>query len=198
MRTTKLLTNIKLARWKLRKEIMKIVIISLVAGSRPTRPTMPLMIKSIWDILKRDCNLAVEEKKIKRVLKSLEKKEILSLIEMGEEVIVQTVNEDHPVVIKHSIRALLDFKKKTKEWKGKWYMVFFDVPEIQRNKRDYLRRFLTKLGFYPYQKSVYIFPYECEKEISLIKKVIESAKYIKYIIAEKIEDEDLIKQFFQL
>ena len=77
-------------------------------------------------------------------------------------------------------------------------MVFFDVPEIQRNKRDYLRKFLNKIGFYRYQKSVYIFPYECEEEINLIKKIVEGAKYMKYIIAEKIEDEDAIKTFFKL
>ncbi|GIW64729.1 MAG: hypothetical protein KatS3mg092_0662 [Patescibacteria group bacterium] len=85
---------------------------------------------------------------------------------------------------------------KKEKWDGKWFMVFFDVPEIQRIKRDYLRKFLKKIGFYQYQESVYIFPYECEKEISLIKKIVEGAKYMKYIIAEKIEDEEKIRRFF--
>jgi CRISPR-associated endonuclease Cas2 len=77
-------------------------------------------------------------------------------------------------------------------------MVFFDVPEIQRNKRNYLRDFLKKLGFYQYQKSVYIFPYECEKEVALIRKIVEGAKYMRYIIAEKIEEENKIKRYFGL
>lgn len=72
------------------------------------------------------------------------------------------------------------------------------MPEAQRNKRDYLRKFLIKLGFYQYQKSVYLFPYECEKEVSLIKKIVEGAKYMKYIIAEKIEDELSAKEYFKL
>jgi CRISPR-associated endonuclease Cas2 len=92
----------------------------------------------------------------------------------------------------------LDFKKKNKKWDGRWFMVFFDVPEIQRNKREYLRRYLKELGFYQYQKSVYIFPYECEKEVALIKKIVEGAKYMKYIIAERIEEEDKIKRYFNL
>lgn len=93
---------------------------------------------------------------------------------------------------------LLDFKKKKKVWDGKWFLVFFDVPEIERNKRNYLRQYLKKIGFYQYQQSVYLFPYECEKEVALIKKIMEGAKYMKYIIAEKIEDEEMAKRFFNL
>ncbi|MDO8609981.1 MAG: CRISPR-associated endonuclease Cas2, partial [bacterium] len=96
------------------------------------------------------------------------------------------------------IKALLEFKKKKKQWNGKLCMVFFDVPEIQRNKRNYLRRLLLKIGFYGYQKSVYVFPYDCENEINLIKKIVEGAQYMKYIIAEKIEDELSIKNYFKL
>ena len=66
--------------------------------------------------------------------------------------------------------------RREKKWPGKWFLVFFDVPEKQRNKRDYLRSFLKDVGFYPYQQSVYIFPYECEEEIKLIKQIVESAK----------------------
>lgn len=142
--------------------------------------------------------LSIEEKKIRRAINNLEKNEIISLERIGENIYVKAINNNKPLIIKHSIKALLDFKKKQKIWDGKWFLVFFDVPEIQRNKRDYLRRFLKEIGFYPYQKSVYLFPYECEKEVSLIKKIVEGAKYMKYIIAEKIEDEEEVKKFFNL
>jgi CRISPR-associated endonuclease Cas2 len=113
-------------------------------------------------------------------------------------VTVYLKNENHPKIVEYSIQMLLDFKKKNKQWNGKWFLVFFDVPETQRNKRDYLRRYLIKLGFYQYQKSVYLFPYECEREVELIKRIVEGAKYMKYIIAEKIEDEAKAKEYFKL
>lgn len=193
--------DIKLKRGKLYWLILEVIGLSLVAGGgHPLRPSLFIAIDAIKKILKELKNLEVEEKKIKKTLKKLEKKEIIDIFEKNKEVYVQIKNKNEPTIIKYSIKALLDFKKKKKKWKGKWYLVFFDVPEIQRNKRDYLRRFLTRLGFYPYQKSVYLFPYECEKEISLIKKIVEGAKYMKYIIAEKIEDEDekKAKTFFKL
>ncbi|MBI4225729.1 hypothetical protein HY612_01310, partial [Candidatus Roizmanbacteria bacterium] len=49
-----------------------------------------------------------------------------------------------------------------------------------------------------YQQSVYLFPYECAKEVEQIKKIVEAAKYMKYVVAEKIEDEDEAKRFFGL
>lgn len=193
------LKKIKQKRWGLSKAVLEIVILGLISGGGSwTRPTLPLMIKAIIEALKEYKKLNIEEKKVKRILENFEKKDLLSLFEKDGNVYVKSLNKDNSTLIKYSLKPILDFKKQKKEWKGKWYLVFFDVPEIQRNKRNYLRIFLKKLGFYPYQKSVYLFPYECEDEIKLIKKIVEGGKYIKYIVAEKIEDETEAKRFFHM
>jgi CRISPR-associated endonuclease Cas2 len=190
--------EVKLKRGQLYWYILEVVGLTLLSGGNPLRPIIPLAVKEIQKTLKELKNLKVTEKNIEKSLKNLEKHEIIDLEEKGGEVFVKLKDKENLVVIKYSIKALLDFKKKEKKWNGKWFLVFFDVPEIQRNKRDYLRKFLHKIGFYCFQKSVYIFPYECEKEIALIKKIIEGARYMKYIIAEKIEDEEKIRSFFNL
>lgn len=149
-------------------------------------------------LLKSVKNYKEKQRKVLRVLKNLEKRKIINLHEKDGKVTVFLKNINHPKIIEYSIKDILDFKIKEKKWNGKWFFVVFDVPEIQKNKRDYLMKFLLRLGFYQYQKSVYIFPYECEKEIELIKKIVQGAKYMKYIIAEKIEDEVKIKTHFNL
>ncbi|PJA55974.1 CRISPR-associated endonuclease Cas2 [Candidatus Roizmanbacteria bacterium CG_4_9_14_3_um_filter_33_18] len=156
------------------------------------------LIDHLGYLLKSVKTLQEKKLKINRVLQNLEKNDILDLQEENGKVTVYLKDKNHPKIIEYSIKSLLDFKIKEKKWDGKWFLVFFDVPEAQRNKRDYLRKFLIKLGFYQYQKSVYLFPYECEKEVSLIKKIVEGAKYMKYIIAEKIEDELSAKEYFKL
>jgi len=178
---------------------------SIIAGyssiyGRKGGKAMWMLIDIAVDVLKSAVNMTKKEKerKVLRALKNLEKRQIISLEEKDDKVFVYLKDKNHPKIIEYSIKKLLDFKKKKKKWDGRWFMVFFDVPEIQRNKRNYLRDFLKKLGFYQYQQSVYIFPYECEKEVALIKKIVEGAKYMKYIIAEKIEDENKIKQYFGL
>lgn len=191
--------KMKLKRGQLYWYILEIIGLTIITGGgRQPQRTLPLAIKEIVKTLKQVKNLNVEEKKIRTSLDKMEKKEILEILEEDDQVFVKIKDKVNPTITKYSIKALLDFKKKEKKWQGKWFMVFFDVPEIQRNKRDYLRDFLTKIGFYRFQKSVYVFPYECEKEILLIKKIVEGAKYIKYIVAEKIEDEKEVKTFFQL
>ncbi len=189
----------KLKRGQLYWMILEVIGFGIVSGGGTAlRPTLPIMMEAIIEILKELKKLDIEEKKVRRSLEKLEKKEIIELVEKGNEVFVYLKDKNNPYVLKYSIMQLLNYKMNNKRWDGRWFLVFFDVPEKQRNKRDYLRKFLNQLGFYRYQKSVYLFPYECESEVKLIKKIVEGAKYVKYIIAEKIEDEDEVKQFFSL
>lgn len=87
---------------------------------------------------------------------------------------------------------------KPEKWDGQWRIVIFDIPEEHKEARDVLRSTLKKLGFYQWQKSVFILPYECEKEITYIKEVYEVPLYVKIIIASKIDDEIFLKQKFEL
>ena len=190
--------EINLKKGQLYWYILEVIGLTLISGGNPLRPIIPLAIKEIIKTLKEVKNLNVEEEKIKKRLESLEKNEIIDLEEKDGKIFVRLKDKNNLTIIKYSTKALLDFKKKKKKWNKKWFLVFFDIPEIQRNKRNYLRKFLVDIGFYQYQKSVYIFPYECEKEITLIKKIVEGAKYMKYLVTEKIEDEKLIKSFFKL
>lgn len=43
-----------------------------------------------------------------------------------------------------------------KKWDGNWTLVLFDIPEQHRSYRDYLRKFLKKLGFVQWQRSVWV------------------------------------------
>lgn len=191
--------EIKLKRGQLYWLILEVIGLSLVSGGgTPLRPTLPIMLSSIKEIIQELKKIKVEQEKLKKSLEKLEKREIVDLIEKGDKVYVYVRDYKNIHLIKYSIKSLLDFKRKEKKWDGRWFLVFFDVPEIQRNKRNFLRRFLKYLGFYPYQKSVYLFPYECEKEVNLIKKMVEGGKYLSYIIAEKIDREDEAKKFFKL
>ena len=183
---------------ELRQIVLAALGIGVIIGGTLITPNFPIILGSILSLIKDFKKKDISIKKINRVLQNLEKKEIIYLERKGEDVYVHLKDFFHPTILKYSIKAIFDLKKRDQKWQGKWYLVMFDVPEIQRNKRVYLRKFLKQIGFYPYQKSVYVFPYECEKEISLIKKIVEGGKYISYIIADKIEQEKAVKIYFQL
>jgi CRISPR-associated endonuclease Cas2 len=83
-------------------------------------------------------------------------------------------------------------------WDGKWRMVIFDIPERIRSGRNALRTKLKQIGFYELQKSVFIFPHECEKEIKIIVNFFRMDKYVKYVVAEYIDNNNQIKKIFNL
>lgn len=166
-------------------------------GSVLFTPNFPVILGSILGIIKEIKGVKIPKKKIQRVLKQMEKKRLIHIERKNNELYVTVQDKNNISIIKYSLREILNLKKK-KDWKGKWFLVVFDVPETERKKRNYLRRFLLEIGFYPYNQSVYIFPYECEKEIGLIKRIVEGGKYISYIVAEKLEHENELKTHFDL
>ena len=85
-----------------------------------------------------------------------------------------------------------------REWDGKWRVVVFDVAEGRRAARDLLRRNLKSFGFLCLQKSVWVFPYDCEDLISLIKTDQELWENVLYMEAEKIENSNRLQAYFQL
>jgi len=87
---------------------------------------------------------------------------------------------------------------KKEKWDGKWRMVAFDIPEKYKRGRDALRRKLKKIGFCELQKSVFITPYECKKEIALLVKFFELEKFVRFGILEYVDNEAQLKKFFKL
>lgn len=170
----------------------------LLAGTFLITPNFPIVFASLMKIIEEFKKEKIPKSKVKRVLKNLEKKKIISLEQDGEEVVVKVLDNYNVELIKYSVKQLLELKKKKKNWDQRWFLVAFDVPEKEANKRAYLRNFLKQIGFYQYQKSLYAYPYECEKEVALIKKIVEGGKYINYIVADRIEKEKELKIYFQL
>jgi len=87
---------------------------------------------------------------------------------------------------------------KNKQWDEKWRIVIFDVPEKIRKGRNALRSKLKELGFYELQKSVFVFPYECQKEIRFIIKFFRMEKYARYGVLSAIDNDADLRKVFDL
>ena len=93
---------------------------------------------------------------------------------------------------------LNNIKNKKEKWDEKWRMVAFDIPERYKRGRDALRHKLKKIGFCELQKSVFITPYNCKKEIEFLIKFFELNKYVRFGILEYIDNEPYFKKFFKI
>ncbi|MBP7796273.1 MAG: CRISPR-associated endonuclease Cas2 [Elusimicrobiales bacterium] len=87
---------------------------------------------------------------------------------------------------------------KDKRHHGKWTIVFFDIPENIKKDRNAFRSRLKILGFYELQRSVFICPYICEKEIDFLIDYYDIRKYTRLAIVEKIDNELHLKKIFNL
>lgn len=90
------------------------------------------------------------------------------------------------------------FAPKKIDWDGKWRMVIFDVEEQKRRRRNKLRKYLEKLGFWQMQKSVWICPFDCEAEVKYLREILEIPSEVKWALLEKIENEKELKDIFGL
>jgi DNA-binding transcriptional regulator PaaX len=92
---------------------------------------------------------------------------------------------------------LNDYKiKKPKRWDGKWRILAFDIKEERKSVRNKIRQTLRQIGFIRLQDSVWVYPYDCEDLIMLLKADFKIGKELIYIIADSIEnDKNLCRNF---
>src|SRR4030042_6485851 len=79
--------------------------------------------------------------------------------------------------------------KKPAKWDNKWRVVLFDIPENRRESRDILRFRLKRLGFYEFQKSVFVHPYDCKNEIDYLIEMYDIRRYVRFILANYLDNE---------
>ncbi|MDD2935452.1 MAG: hypothetical protein PHX25_03180 [Candidatus Pacebacteria bacterium] len=132
-------------------------------------------------------NRSVEKLLEKGYLKKTRKKnnEFLELTKEGEEIINRYKLGDLEI-------------KKSKKWDKKWRVVIFDISEKKKSLRDLLRFNLNRLGFVKLQNSVWVFPYECEELIYLLKTNFFVDSDVLYMEVNRIENEKWLKEIFGL
>ena len=83
-------------------------------------------------------------------------------------------------------------------WDKRWRLVFFDIPEKQRQKRDDFRSKLKEIGFIELQHSAWIFPYPCQKEIDFLMEFFEIRNYVRFAETINLTNEADLKLKFKL
>ena len=84
------------------------------------------------------------------------------------------------------------------KWDGRWRVLIFDVPEYRRGVREQIRRTLNVLGFERLQDSVWVYPYDCEDLVTLLKADFKIGKDMLYMIVDELEHDKAIRKKFSL
>ena len=98
-----------------------------------------------------------------------------------------------------SVLAILESQysiKKPSRWDGRWRVLIFDVPEYRKAVRDKIRRTLMHIGFVRLQDSVWVYPYDCEDLITLLKADFKIGKDVIYMIVDELEEDARLRREF--
>ena len=137
------------------------------------------------------------EQKIVKSLRRLRENKLIILQEKEDgKFIIQLTKKGKRKIKEINIEKLEITKQKV--WDKKWRIVAFDIPEKKKNGRDALRQKLQELNFYQLQKSVFVCPYPCEKEVHFLSEFFDIGDFVNIIIADNIYDDVRLKNNFDL
>lgn len=139
----------------------------------------------------------IDEEELRQAIKNLYRSKLVSYKknEDGSYTIVIT-RKGQNVALSYKIENIK--VPLMKKWDGKWRIIVFDIPEKYRNGRDALRRVLKQIGFFEYQKSVFVHPFECQNEIDFVVEFFNLRPWARIVVAESIDDELRLKRHFNL
>lgn len=88
--------------------------------------------------------------------------------------------------------------QKPKYWDGKWRVLIFDIPEYRRGLRQRIRTTLRMIGFVHLQHSVWLYPYDCEDLITLLKADFKIGSDVLYLVVDTLEYDEPYRRRFEL
>ena len=87
---------------------------------------------------------------------------------------------------------------KKRRWDKRWRVIIFDIQERRRKVRDRLRIIMRGLGFVRLQDSVWVYPYDCEDLMALLKADLKLGSAVLYMVVEHIENDKHLLAHFDL
>ncbi len=183
------------SRGQLADRILSMINNDLILPASLLMPVLPKAFRPLVLQISKKCHAAKNETFLKS-LSYLNKKRMISITEKDGQAVI-TLSEDGK---KRILQMNLDRMaiKRPINWDGYWRIVLFDIPERKKQAREALRSKLKKLGFYPLQKSCFIYPFDCKSEIEYLSELFEVSPYVNYILAKEVEGIPQLRTIFRL
>lgn len=137
-----------------------------------------------------------EKRKIIRALDKMKKRRLIRIYEKDGFDVVEITESGKKKILSYNLENIKIIRPE--KWDRYWRMIIFDIPEKNKKARRALNFKLKDMEFFPLQKSVFVCPFECKKEIDFVAEFFGVRKYIKRILAKEIENEDVLKRFYNL
>lgn len=146
------------------------------------------MLDKVWE--------KYDKARLRQSLKRMVDRKILKIKENGDETSIEISEKGRKLLFRYNFREMK--LEKPRLWDGKWRVVIFDVGEERKVFRDALRKKIKLLGLYQLQKSVFVTPYPCEKEIAFLRQYFGIGNEVSCFTTLDLEEGDFLKKKFSL
>lgn len=136
----------------------------------------------------------IDKNNLRITLAKLKKQEVIEIYQKNKKQYLELTEKGIERMLKYSLD---DLRIETpKNWDKKWRVVIFDIPEEKKVIRDMLRLKLKELGFFSVQKSVFIFPHDCKKELDYLREAYLIKSFVLYMLVDALESDINIFEHF--
>jgi len=180
---------------ELAKEILVMIAAGVAIPAAFLMPNIPIALKPLLREVMKRCGLKKSEPFVRSVC-HLKRRGLVSLAERDGQQILTLAEGGKKRVLQFELERMVI--RKPGRWDGLWRLILFDIPETKKQGREALRSKMKQLGFYPLQKSCFVYPFDCKSEIEFISELFEVSPYVNYILAKKIEGESHLAKYFHL
>jgi len=158
-------------------------------------PNIPIALKPLLRALTKKSGLRKSEHFV-RSITYLKRRRLISIAAKDELQILTLSENGKKRVLQFDLDKIR--LKRPRKWDGYWRLVLFDIPEKHKMGREALRSKLNQLGFFPLQKSCFIYPFDCKSEITFISEIFEVSPYVNYILVKELEGSNQLLKHFNL
>ena len=152
---------------------------------------------NMFQILGRTGALARLKYRSKGVLARLKQKGEIEFVERdGKKYAQLTDRGEKALDLNREKLKIID--NKPKKWDRRYRLVMFDIPEKHKKVREHLRFEMQEIGFLRIQDSAWVYPYDCEEFIALLKADLHIGKDVLYTVVEEIGNGKWIRKHFGL
>ncbi len=132
---------------------------------------------------------------VKQVADKLQRRGWVEKKVTPEGIVVKITDKGRVQTLKFKLKEM---RRPGAGWDRKWRMVFFDIAELERGKRDRLRIYLRQLGMEQMQESVWVSPYDVFDQVKYLREVLDVPHGVKLAELDWIENESELKEIFEI
>ena len=158
---------------------------------------LPWSKKVFGPVKPRRKRLKKQEEKISKALYYLKSKKYIELIPKGSDFLLKVTRKGRVLEKRLNLADLrIDHSKR---WNGEWWVVIADIPTSHKSRADAFRAKLKELGFYPLQRTVWVFPFDPRDEIEFLSTHLYIGRFVTTMRVSEFDpaDDFVLKKFFR-